>query len=230
MHKENCPSGNELFAFLKNEEPAGMRDEMETHLAGCAKCRRMISMMYLESREDNDHIDPPLNLTETARSIPQTRSGAPDAGIPDFSGSRSSWIRAKKVQIVFASFVLVFAGIFGVYFLQRDPAAAPDDTFRNAPPSANGIHLVSPDNEEIVGEQGTRFEWKKIEGALRYTLIFSDEKGDIVGKFETEEPVVEGSVSKFGLVDRRKYFWHVTAKRPDGSRIESEFRTILIRK
>ncbi len=230
MFEKNCPSQNELRSFLNGDSSAHARGEMEIHLAGCPNCRRQISANYVENKQSSDQFDSPQDLINTAKDIAQKESDGEAADPLKITPTVAGWRGSKGFRIAAAMCVLIFTGIFGVYLSQRDQVSMADDPFRNSSSRNRGIDLLFPENEKIVVSEAVKFEWNGSDGVKNYSLIFSDEKGDIVGKFETGKTSLERSLSEFGLADGRIYFWHVTAKLPDGSQLKSEFRKIVFRK
>ena len=64
--------------------------------------------------------------------------------------------------------------------------------------------------------------------AKKYTLVLSDEKGDIIKELSTEKTQIETTISDLGMVKENRYFWHIKAKLTNGLFSESETRKIFV--
>jgi hypothetical protein len=227
MLEENCPNKDNLYFFLVGEISEKEKGEIELHLAGCADCRRDLSALFSESVNNSQNFKTPESLVEEVKKIPEKEADVEKDGKTSTQTVSAPWYSMRFVQVVFASSLIFLLGIFGIYLLQIQPDKTPEDILRNGSSNKNSIQLVSPENDNDISDGKISFSWLKIADAKNYTLILSDEKGDIVKEIKTEMQNVEASVSELDLMAGKHYFWQIKATFADGSVSESETRKFL---
>jgi hypothetical protein len=112
--------------------------------------------------------------------------------------------------------------------LQNRQTSDSGEVLRNGATDKNSIKLLTPENNANISGENIEFRWSEIQSAKNYTLVISDEKGDIFKEISTEKTQLETSISALGLVKEKRYFWHVKAKTADGLTSESESRKIFL--
>ncbi len=225
MSEQNCPSKDELYLFLKEETSTEQRDEIELHLAKCANCRQNLSFTFSESFSELQDVKAPKKLVEQVKELPNKNLNLSQNGKTESNKNNSvPWYRRNLLQIAFAASLLIFAGIIGVYVLQFQNNSPSDDVLRNGSTNKSIIQLLIPENNAEISAEEIKFTWSEIDEAKNYTLVLSDEKGDIIKEIKTDAPSIEKSFSEIGISQGRNYFWQVKAKLKDGLSSESETR------
>jgi hypothetical protein len=224
MLEEICPNKDSLNLFLAGETSALQRDEIESHLAGCADCRRDLSAIFSESINNSQNFKAPESLVEKVKTLPNKDLHAELEDNTSTQTAQVPWYRQNFFQIAFAASLLVFIGFYGFYYWQFQQTSNTDDIFRNGTSNRNSIQLITPQNNLDISTEKIEFSWSKINDAKNYTLILSDEKGDIFKEIKTEKLNIETTVFDLGLTEGKHYFWQIRAKLSDGSTSESETR------
>ncbi|MEZ5346458.1 MAG: zf-HC2 domain-containing protein [Pyrinomonadaceae bacterium] len=224
MSEKKCLNKKKLHLFLAGETSTTDKEEVESHLAECAVCRREVSAFLSENKPDQKTFETPVDLLKKVKNLPKER--ADDSLRRD---SSSPWFKWNFLQVAFAAGLLACFGFFGIYYLQLQQTPTRDDTFRHGSSSQNRISLSFPiDNSELTAEDAV-FRWGKIEEAKNYTVVFSDEKGDIIRVVTTDKTELSGRISEFDLRAGKYYFWQVKTRLVDGSVLESETRKLRIK-
>jgi len=223
MSEKTCPAQNGLEKFLLSEMPENQKDTLELHLAECAVCRRGLALMFSENAESTEIFETPASLIETAKNLPERKSKANAA-----RGFSFDWFKTNRLRIAFAAAVLLVCfGVFGIYVVQFRQKPDADDVLRNGAANKNSVKLLAPETDwEISGEK-IEFRWSETPNAKKYTLVLSDEKGDLFKEISTEKTQIETTASALGLTKEKRYFWHVKVKSTDGLTSESETRKLF---
>lgn len=218
--KKNCPTQNEFSLFLSGEMLEEKRETVELHLANCADCRRDLALMFSENAEI---FNAPESLKEKVKNLPVKTTKANSASLFSFE-----WLKINRLQVGFASVLIVCFGVVGIYFLQNQTPANSDDVLRNGSSENDSIRLFAPEDAATLADEKITFRWSELPNVRTYTLIISDEKGDIIKEVSSAKPQIETSLAELGLTKEKHYFWHVKAKFIDGLTAESESRKVLV--
>ncbi len=206
---------------------ANEHDALELHLANCADCRRNAALMFAEKREETEIFTAPEALKETVKNLPPQKSHL-ETNSASAAFDPLAWLKKNRLQIAFASVLIFCFGLVGFYVLQD--RQTPDDVLRNGAANKNSLKLLAPEDDANVSGEKIEFRWSPVPNAKTYTLILSDEKGDIIREISTEKTNLESSISELGLMTDKRYFWHVKAKFTDGSVAESDTKRFSSKK
>ena len=119
--RAGCPPPDLLFARQSESLDAGLREHLETHVAGCAACRRM------------------------AADVAQLDLGTPDADLESRVASRvfpANW-RGRGGMLSIAAALLLASGLAVTWWYQRRPPEPPAAA-RSAPPPLVPVEPVEP--------------------------------------------------------------------------------------
>jgi hypothetical protein len=222
MSDKNCPTQNNLQRLLSGEMLENERDTLELHLADCVDCRNNLAVMFAEKSEV-ETFAAPASLKEKVKNLPE-KSKANSASFFSFE-----WLKINRLEIGFASILMIFLVFTGIYFWQNRQTANSDDVLRNGSANKNSVQLFAPENEANISAEKIEFHWAEMPNAKNYTLVISDEKGDIIKEISSEKAKLETTVSELGLIKEKRYFWHVKVKFADGTTSESENRKFLVK-
>lgn len=220
MNKD-CPTQDNLSKFLSGEISANERDTFELHLAECADCRSNLALMFSE-KADVENFVAPNSLKEKAKNLPEKSKGN-SASFFSFD-----WLKTNRLQVGFASILLSCFALAGIYFLQNQTSQSSEDVLRNGTSNKTSIQLLFPEDNKSLSSEKVEFRWSQLPNVKNYTLILSDEKGDIIKEISSDKTNIETSISELGLAKNKRCFWHVKAKFMDGTISESESRKILV--
>lgn len=221
MSDKHCPTQNNLEIFLSSEMPPKEKEIFQLHLADCADCRRNLVAVFVAKAEETETFKTPKSLTETVKNLPASESKANSVSFFSFD-----WLKKYRLQTAFAAVLLVCFGFVGFYFLQNRQTSDADDVLRNGAANKNLIKLLAPEDNANIQAENIEFRWSEMQSAKNYTLVISDEKGDIFKEIPTQLTQIETTISALGLTNGKAYFWHVKAKLADGLTSESETRKI----
>jgi hypothetical protein len=216
---KNCPTQAEFSSFLARETAKDEREKIELHLADCADCRSGLALMFGKSAEN---FTAPAPLKEKVKNLRADKSKAKAASF--FSLDR---LKTNRLPLAFASVLAVCFAFAGFYILQDRTVSNPADVLRNGASKNDSLTLLAPEDGANLADEKIVFRWSELPGVKNYTLVVSDEKGDIVREIPSEKPFVETSLSEIGLLKNKRYFWHVRAKFADGLTAESENRKLI---
>ena len=203
--------------------PPKEKETLELHLADCADCRRNLVAAFVEKAEENQTFKTPQTLAKTVKNLPAKELKSNSATFFSFD-----WFKKNRLQIAFAAVLLVCFGFAGFYLLQNRQASNSDDVLRGRlATNKNSIKLLAPEEGANIQAEKLEFRWSEIQNAKNYTLVISDEKGDIIKEISTEKTQIETSSSALGLTKEKRYFWHIKAKLADGLTSESESRKLF---
>lgn len=219
---KNCPTEESLQRFLSGETLGNERDTIELHLADCGDCRNNLALMFSEKNESKNFAAPD-SLKEKVKNLPEK----PKANSASFFSLE--WLKINRWQVGFATTLLVCFGLFGIYVWQNRQQNNLVDVLRNGSGNRNSVQLLVPENEANILAEKIEFRWSEMPNAKNYTLILSDEKGDIIKEIPSEKSNLETTVSALGLATEKRYFWHVQTKFADGTTAESENRKFLVK-
>lgn len=156
-------------------------------------------------------LDKQLSSAEGRRELEIAWAAARAARAP-----RMAWRR----YAVAASLVLV-AGASAVFWRQRD--ASLTQVLRGA---ESPVTLVAPLGE-VSGDQKTRFVWRPVGQAERYTLVVVDTAGTELFARETRDTAL-ALPDSVRLVPGRSYLWWVQARRTDQSTVTAVTQRVLV--
>lgn len=216
MNKD-CPTRENLQHFLSSEMFENERDTLELHLADCADCRRGLALMFSESAEN---FTAPDLLKETVKNLPKPK-------VNSASFFSFDWLKINRLQIGFATVFIVCFAFAGVYIWQNQTTSNSDDVLRNGASKNEVFKLLAPKDDVKLTGGKIMFRWSQLPNVKTYTLVISDEKGDIIEEIPSDKPQFETSVSELGLEKEKRYFWHVKAKFTDGLTAETESRKLF---
>lgn len=214
MSVKNCPTKNNPGIFLSSEIPPNEKETLELHLAECADCRRNLAFIFSEKTNETETFETPKFLVETVKNLPPKES-------------KSAFFSLGWLKIAFASAMVLSFAFIGFYFLQKLLVSS-DDVLRNDTVNRNSFELLAPENNANISGENIAFRWSAIPNAKNYTLVVSDEKGDILKELSTEKTQIETSISALNLTKEKHYFWHIRIKFTDGTTAESDNRRISI--
>lgn len=220
----NCPTQNNLEIFLSGAMPANKGETLELHLADCADCRRNLALMFGEKASNAENFAAPAALPEKVKNLPSQES---QAQINKSSFNPFAWLKINRLQVAFATILIGCFGLVGFYFLQSRQTSNSDDVLRKDDSNKNLLKLLAPEESANPADEKIEFRWSSLPNAKNYTLVLSDEKGDIIKEISSTQTTIETSISELGLTKDKRYFWHIKAKLTDGSVIESESRKIF---
>jgi hypothetical protein len=224
MLEEKCPNKNSLDIFLKGEMLAAERGGLEMHLAGCAVCRQRLLAIFAANAAQSENLKAPSTLIEQVKKLPEAEKKSSQSPPGKSQKDLVPWYRQKFLQIAFASSLVLLTVALGTYFWNSQPDFISDDIFRDGSGNSNSIKLLSPKNNADLSGPRINFSWAEIKGARIYTLILSNEKGDIIKEIKTDKLKIEINFSEIELVQNKHYFWQVKTLLVDGSILESETR------
>lgn len=220
MNKD-CPTQDKWPEFLSGQTSAKEQAALELHLADCGDCRGSLALMFSEVA-DRENFAVPDSLKEKVKKLPAT---AKTDSVPLFS---FKWFKIIGLEAGLATLLVVCCGALGLYLWQNRQSSKADDVWRNGSTNKNSVKLLAPEVNATLSAEKIEFRWSEIQGAKSYTLIISDEKGNIIQEISTEKPNLETSITALGLVNQKRYFWHLKVKLTDGTTAESENRKIFI--
>ena len=223
MLEKKCPSQNNLQDFLADKMLEKERDKIESHLADCADCRRNLALMFSEKNTEREVFETPKSLIETVKNLPNRQAKANSASFFSFA-----WLKINRLQVAFSMVVILSFGFLGFYVLQNRQISNSEDVLRNDTSNKNSLKLFAPENEANLSADKIEFRWSEMPNAKKYTLVLSDEKGDIIKELSTEKTQIETTISDLGMVKENRYFWHIKAKLTNGLFSESETRKIFV--
>ncbi|HMS39465.1 MAG TPA: zf-HC2 domain-containing protein [Pyrinomonadaceae bacterium] len=212
---KNCPTQNNFQHFLAGETSSNERNMLEIHLADCADCRQNLALMFSENTAETEVFETPKSLIETVKNLPAKEKKS------------ASFFSFGWLKIAFASALVFGMAFIGIYVLQNRQTFDSGEVMRNGAINKTVVKLLAPENSTNLQSEKIEFRWTETQNAKSYTLVLSDEKGDIIKEFKTEKTQIETSISALGLTHNKSYFWHVKAKLADGLTSESETRKIL---
>jgi hypothetical protein len=216
---KNCPTQTEFSSFISRETAKDEREKIESHLADCAECRSGLALMFGENGED---FTAPASLKEKVKNLSAEESKADAASFFSFD-----WLKTNRLPLAFASVLTVCFAFAGFYVLQDQTPPDTADVLRNGASKNDSFTLLAPEDGANLADEKITFRWSELPGVKNYTLILSDEKGDIVREISSEKPFVETPLSGIGLIKNKRYFWYVRAKFADGLTAESESRRLI---
>ncbi len=210
----NCTNEQDLKKFLAGDGVEAEREAVETHLADCSECRFRLSDLYTEKNKDVFYV--PAKLKEEAKALP---------GKAEKTESVGSFLWKWQTGFATLGFVILFGFIgFFVWNGGESQNDGGDDVLRQGRQNLDSLKLLSPKDNANINVAKIDFDWEKAEDLSVYTLIISDEKGDIVFEKQTKDEGMSVTDSESKLVAEKYYFWHVRAKFIDGRIAESASR------
>lgn len=216
MNKENCLTTEIKHAYLFDKLSTDERETAEAHLAACRLCRHQLTVMFEDKQEV---LSIPDLLKQKAKQIPAQEIKERQ----NLFTSLSAYFRQPVA--VAASIVLLIVVSSITFFVLREKSPAQnsnEEKLRQGNTSANKPQILSPAiNAQITSDQ-IEFRWEKVINALSYTLIVTDEKGDIIFQQKTTQENFTLNLSTLNLTKDKTYFWFVKTKLADGTAIDSD--------
>lgn len=214
----DCLTKEDLRLFLTADISAAEREASELHLADCQHCRRQVATMFAEDADGSDSFSAPAFLVEQVKALPDKTAIPYSQPRSSFTARRSFW------QVAFAVSLLVCFGFAGIYFLGPKPEST-TDTLRSGSGSGGSVRLITPASGAGVSDRSLEFRWAPVPKGKSYTLVVSDETGDVVFEQATAQDAVSFDTS--GLKAGKHYFWFVRAKLENGTNLESDTAKFL---
>jgi hypothetical protein len=180
-----------------------------------------LTYFHTEAAAAKETFVAPESLKEKAKRLPKHEK--PASSFFRFFPSR------QAAFALAASLVLVSLIAFVAWRAQRIPQQTPsDDTLRQGGQKAAAApQLLSPDDGANITGNTIEFRWSGVAGANTYTVVLSDEKGDIISERQTKQGQLTINTSELNLSVGKRYFWHVRAKFADGLTTETEPRKFV---
>lgn len=134
---------------------------------------------------------------------------------------------ARPRQVVWrrsaiAASLLLAAGVSSIWWWQQE--ASVGEALRSG---ESPVTLIAPLGE-VESRSGTRFVWRPVRDAERYTLVLVDTTGAEVYASETLDTSL-ALPDSIRLAPARSYLWWVQARRADQSTVTAVTQRILVR-
>lgn len=211
MSATDCPTDDDLNAYLADRLAGSGRDMIESHLSRCRHCRRLLASLHEASKPELEVAAAPVWLK--ARVARPARGREAKTRSPIF-GSRPA--------IAAAAAALVVAISLSVFVFMRSDEQLPADRLRDHERTSAAARLLDPSAGATVAAGRIEFRWSAVEDAQSYTLTLLDEKGDIAHRAPAVGEKLTLSAGDARLERGKSYYWFVTVKLSDGTALDSE--------
>jgi len=227
----NCPSAEQVAAYLDQRLAADDKAPFEAHLAHCDFCIGLISSLVQQS-EAKEQIEVPAALVRQAiNAVPEKVS----------AGRSWRWVLAPALAAIVVASAVLLKPPQPAQIRQPD-VSAPEVSKTSPPTSAplaksqsrpavpsevrslktppTSLQLLEPRSGSIVRRNGLRFRWKPVSKTVYYEIRVVNSEGDPVWRVESAEPAAQ--LPRNVSLLPGKYFMWVTAHLSDGRTLKSE--------
>ena len=226
MRAKRCPSRAEIIRYLEAEDPRkGASPELLQHIAACPDCRLVVEACS----------EVGFGAQELAKSLEALGLRSPAVARRMRAQAREEIGRMRKARghglrrwAAISATGAALALVAGLFFVLGRPQGPTDGRERGS--FASGIRLARPKGK--VSSRALEFVWahEALIGTSRLEVY--DQVLDPVYQSpplaEDRFVLPEGVVSS--LRPGRVYFWKVAGTLKDGSTVESEFTSFVLKK
>ena len=203
--RKKCPSPNQLLRLFRINKPEKKKTEIVDHITNCYHCAHEFEFILRALRYEKT-----LNLV--AEKFVQTKK----MKIRSF---RLSWKTVSAIAGI--SLVCLLTTIF---FVLNTPKNANHRT-----PTLRQIAITLPQAKKIH-KSSLNFRWENVQDSEYYTLELYDETLYQIWSsnkiFGNNFKLSEETASRLEV--NRTYFWMISAFFPNGRRIESQLKKIIL--
>jgi hypothetical protein len=205
--RKKCPSPNQLLLLFRAKRAEKKKTKIIDHITNCYHCAHEFGFILRALRYER-------TLNHTAEKLIQTKTKM-------VSPSRFSW---KTSYAIVGIFIVC---VFITHFITSRTAS--NDNHRT--PIHAQIALILP-QEKSIPKSSLYFRWDNIEDSEYYTLELYDETLYQIWKSnkisDSNFELTEDTLSRMEV--NKTYFWMVTAFFPNGRKIESQLKEIILTK
>lgn len=220
MALSGCIGGEDLRLFVAGQSKAAERAQIESHLSDCRACRQRVIAEYRESQAEAVSVVAPDWLKSRVLAIPKDGPGR-------LSAKGLGWRR----QMAAVAAVVIVTVLLGAVFLRssfRTGELPKNDAVRQEGGISASPQLLSPAGGAQVTTNEIEFRCSEVQGAEGYVFTFLSDKGDIVFRTSTKEPLLKLKAAEVRLESGKTYFWYVSAKLPAGAMADSEVSKFVL--
>jgi hypothetical protein len=200
-----CPSPKQLLQFFREKKSEKERTRIIDHVTSCSSCAQEFEFILKAIRYEKD-------MNKVAQNILEAKK-------EKVSLQRLSW--------KFAPLAIGFSVLFIILSLWIIPNRYLNLEYRDS--SLSQIGLFSPQKKNVP-KSLLFFQWEDVENSEYYTFELYDET---LYQIWISNKIFDNSYSipselSMRLDTNKSYFWMVTAFFPNGRKIESQLKEILI--